>query len=61
MIVTACVCWDQVRAMLRQIYGAEGETKAYVNWRLFFLTLVECFAMDDGSQWQVSLYRFVKP
>lgn len=47
--------------MLRQIYGAEGETKAYVNWRLFFLTLVECFAMDDGSQWQVSLYRFVKP
>lgn len=31
---------DQVRGMLREIYGAEGETKAYVNWRLFFLTLV---------------------
>ena len=43
------------RMILNRIYGDQDETKAFVGWRLFFLTLVECFAMDDGTQWTVSL------
>lgn len=35
--------------------------KALVDWRIFFLTLLECFGMDEGGQWAVSLYLFVKP
>lgn len=48
-------------AILTRIYGEEKRTKAFVDWRIFFLTLVECFAIDDGTVWTVSLYRFVKP
>jgi len=51
----------QAKALLAGIYGPEKATKAFVDWRLFFLTLVECFDMDDGNQWAVNLYRFVKP
>lgn len=51
----------EARVILNRIYGDQEETKAFVGWRLFFLTLIECFAMDDGTQWTVSLYRFVKP
>ena len=50
----------KAKELLGAIYGTDKATKAYVDWRLFFLTLVECFAMDDGNQWGVSLYRFVK-
>ncbi|GAB5035543.1 cyclopropane-fatty-acyl-phospholipid synthase [Nannochloropsis oceanica] len=51
----------EAKALLASIHGSEKATKAFVDWRLFFLTLVECFAMDDGNQWSVNLYRFVKP
>jgi hypothetical protein len=51
----------QAKALLAGIYGPEKATKAFVDWRLFFLTLVECFDIDDGNQWAVNLYRFVKP
>lgn len=51
----------QAKALLAGIYGPEKATKAFVDWRLFFLTLVECFDMDHGNQWAVNLYRFVKP
>jgi cyclopropane-fatty-acyl-phospholipid synthase len=47
--------------MLSEIYGAEAETKMLVGWRLFFLTLVECFALDGGNEWIVAHYRFRKP
>lgn len=51
----------EAMAILTRIYGAEKRTKAFVDWRIFFLTLVECFALDDGTVWTVNLYRFVKP
>ena len=51
----------EAKALLGSIYGPDQATKVYVDWRLFFLTLVECFAVDSGNQWAVSLYRFVKP
>lgn len=51
----------EAKAILTRIYGAAKTTEAFVDWRIFFLTLVECFALDDGTQWTVSLYRFVKP
>lgn len=53
--------YKEAKAILAHIYGEPKATKSFVDWRLFFLTLVECFAMDDGAQWAVSLYRFVKP
>jgi cyclopropane-fatty-acyl-phospholipid synthase len=51
----------EAKAILTRIYGPDKTTKAFVDWRIFFLTLVECFAIDNGTQWAVTLHRFVKP
>lgn len=50
----------EAMAILQRIYGPDKALKAFNEWRIFFLTLVECFALDQGTQWTVSLYRFAK-
>ena len=46
--------------LLEETYGeGEGYGK-WIEWRLFFLALSECFGMHDGETWYVSHYLFSK-
>ena len=55
---------DQARSTLRplfeQTYGAENAQLWWTRWRLFFMSVEELFAYDQGQQWWVSHYLFAK-
>jgi len=48
------------RAVLRQAYGSNDETKWLVNWRLFFMACEETWALRGGQEYIVSHYLFEK-
>lgn len=50
------VCW----AILEETYGDEVLVW-WGRWRLFFMACAEFFGLEDGEQWRVSHYRFIKP
>ena len=51
---------SQVRKVFRETYGEGQETKWVVRWRLFYLACSELFKWDNGNEWFVQHYRFVK-
>lgn len=52
---------DDVLKILRECYGA-GEAKLWAQrWRIFYMACSELFAYNDGQEWPVMHYRFVKP
>ena len=55
---------DQARSTLRplfeQTYGAENAQLWWTRWRLFFMSVEELFAYDQGQQWWVSHYLFAR-
>ena len=46
--------------VLQEAYGVGKERMWYVNWRLFFLACAELWGLDNGEEWIVSHYLFVK-
>jgi cyclopropane-fatty-acyl-phospholipid synthase len=46
--------------VLAETYGADGVGLWRTRWRLFFMACAEMFGYADGSEWQVSHYRFAK-
>ncbi|GAX19714.1 hypothetical protein FisN_19Hh301 [Fistulifera solaris] len=46
--------------VLQEAYGVGKEREWYVNWRLFFLACAELWGYDQGEEWIVSHYLFVK-
>jgi cyclopropane-fatty-acyl-phospholipid synthase len=46
--------------VLQQAYGEGKEREWYVNWRLFFLACAELWGLDNGEEWIVSHYLFVR-
>jgi cyclopropane-fatty-acyl-phospholipid synthase len=55
---------DQARSTLRPLfertYGADNAQVWWTRWRLFFMSVEELFAYDQGQQWWVSHYLFAK-
>ena len=60
-------CWltrlddneEALLPVLKKIYGG-NEKKRFQDWRLFNLACSELFRYNDGEEWYISHYRFVK-
>jgi cyclopropane-fatty-acyl-phospholipid synthase len=48
------------RRIIAEVYGAEQETRWWVNWRLFFLACAEVWGLRQGREFIVSHYLFEK-
>jgi cyclopropane-fatty-acyl-phospholipid synthase len=48
-----------VLRLFEQVYGDEADTWLQ-RWRLFFMACAELFGFDNGNQWLVGHYLFVK-
>ena len=46
--------------ILEQTYGAEQASLWWTRWRLFFMSCAELFGHDDGREWWVAHYLFVR-
>jgi cyclopropane-fatty-acyl-phospholipid synthase len=51
---------SSLRPILRDVYGADEETRWWVYWRLFFLVCAETFNFRGGQEYMVSHYLFEK-
>lgn len=52
---------EAVLPSLRETYGEREVSVWQQRWRMFFMACEEMFAYDQGNQWQVAHYKFVKP
>ena len=52
---------DQVLRVLREVYGPELAVLWLQRWRMFWMACAELFGYDEGRQWLVAHYRFVRP
>ncbi|MEE2783860.1 MAG: cyclopropane-fatty-acyl-phospholipid synthase family protein [Pseudomonadota bacterium] len=51
---------EAVLQIMRETYGADEMFVWQQRWRIFFMACEEMFAYDQGNQWQVAHYRFIK-
>ncbi|GAC1452153.1 MAG: cyclopropane-fatty-acyl-phospholipid synthase family protein [Steroidobacteraceae bacterium] len=52
---------EEVMCVLRQTYGAQLAPLWFQRWRMFWMACAELFGYDQGRQWLVAHYRFVRP
>ncbi len=52
---------DAVMRVLTQAYGQQGAALWFQRWRMFWMSCSELFGFDDGQQWLIAHYRFVRP
>ena len=50
-----------VREIFRECYGAKRAKLWAQRWRIFYMACSELFAYNNGVEWCVTHYRFVKP
>ncbi|MCC8552624.1 SAM-dependent methyltransferase [Xanthomonas hortorum] len=50
---------EQIMPLLKQTYGKD-EQRWWQRWRMFWLACAELFGYDQGREWGVAHYRFVK-
>lgn len=50
---------DQIMPLLKQTYGDDAQ-RWWQRWRMFWLACAELFGYDQGREWGVAHYRFVK-
>lgn len=51
----------EVLEIFRECYGAKRAKLWAQRWRLFYMACSELFAYNNGEEWPVTHYRFVKP
>ncbi len=51
----------QVMAVLETAYGKQAAPLWFQRWRMFWMSCAEMFGYDEGQQWLVAHYRFVRP
>eukprot|EP00050_Salpingoeca_kvevrii_P009483 m.3233 g.3233 ORF g.3233 m.3233 type:complete len:185 (+) comp2279_c0_seq1:520-1074(+) len=52
----------QVLEIFTKCYGSASDARLWFNrWRLFYIACAEFFGYNDGNEWFVCHYRFVKP
>ncbi len=51
---------DEVLAVLTEAYGADEAQRWAQRWRMFWMACAELFGYNDGNEWQVAHYRFVR-
>jgi cyclopropane-fatty-acyl-phospholipid synthase len=51
----------EVRQVLRETYGVDGERRWWARWRVFFLACAELFAWRGGEEWLVTHALFRRP
>jgi cyclopropane-fatty-acyl-phospholipid synthase len=52
---------DDVLDALASAYGKENAALWSQRWRMFWMACAELFGYDQGRQWLVAHYRFVRP
>ncbi len=52
---------EQTLEIFEPVYG-KAEAARWINrWRMFFMACAELFGYEQGTEWLVAHYRFVKP
>ena len=51
---------NEIMAIFSETYGAEDASIWFQRWRIFFMACEVLFGYDNGREWGVSHYRFVK-
>jgi cyclopropane-fatty-acyl-phospholipid synthase len=52
---------SEIWPLFGETYGLEQTRRWWVYWRVFFLACAELWAFDNGEEWIVSHYLFIKP
>jgi cyclopropane-fatty-acyl-phospholipid synthase len=52
---------DPVMAALSQTYGTTAAPLWFQRWRMFWMACAEMFGYDNGQEWLVAHYRFMRP
>ena len=50
----------QIMPLFEKTYGKEQATKWWVYWRIFYMACAELWGFNNGNEWMVSHYLFVK-
>ena len=51
---------NEIMSIFSETYGAENASVWFQRWRIFFMACEVLFGYDNGREWGVSHYRFVK-
>ena len=51
---------DRIRSLFEGVYGAKLGRTMFHRWRIFYLACAELFGYQNGDEWGVAHYRFVK-
>ena len=52
---------EEIIEIFSETYGPENARKWFQRWRIFFMSCEKLFGFNNGTEWGVSHYRFVKP
>ena len=51
---------DEIIEIFSETYGPENARKWFQRWRIFFMSCEKFFGFNNGTEWGVSHYRFIK-
>lgn len=51
---------DEIMGIMKATYGEADANRWFNRWRMFWLACAELFGLEDGNEWLVAHYRFIK-